>query len=78
LAICPADGVRGDHPHLEGSVGRVDLGAASIDNSGIQHENPNIFILGLDTFHAHDTSMDLRCRVLRLGKKEVPIWQPGA
>jgi hypothetical protein len=32
-----------------------------------------IFILGLDALHAHDGSVDLRCRVLRLGQKEANV-----
>jgi hypothetical protein len=36
------------------------------------------FILGLDILRAHDASVDLRRRVLRMGDDEVPLWRPGA
>jgi hypothetical protein len=37
-AVRPADGIRGDPPHLEGSFRKTDCGAAPTNNLGFSHE----------------------------------------
>jgi hypothetical protein len=37
----------------------------------------NEFILGLDILHAHDATVDIGRRTLRLAEEEVSLWSPG-
>lgn len=73
LVVCPADGVRGDPPHLEGRLGGVGLGQHPLVTWVFINRITNEFILGPDILCVHDVSMDVGCCVLQLDEKEVSL-----
>jgi hypothetical protein len=73
-----ANGVRRDHPRGEGGCGPASLGRRAFRIWMFVAEVTDAFNLGLDVVRACDASVDLGRHVLRLGQKEVTLWNPGA
>ena len=65
-------------PVLKEALVELTLGGQTLRIWVFVPEVMDKFFLGPDVLWVYDTSMDLRCHLLQLGREEVMLWGPGA